>query len=250
MDIMETMADDVIWEALSRALAGKYDILTRLGFGRGDAPIYLARELATDTLVGLRMPPLTFGDDAQEFGLEVVRQLDSSLPDIETRCSHCGATLRQWSRFCSRCGRDVSGIAPSATGQTRETLRALARDVAADKYDVLGEMSRAEGGGLVYFGRELATGKIVGLQLEPGPEAGVTMTETQFEALGETLKIERPRETSPADTARRQSIPRGVEHQPPAPTPPAPAPAMKREVRMGIVALLVIATGILLYQVL
>ena len=156
------MAEDVIWDALSRALVGEYDILTRLGFGRGDAPVYLARELATDTLVGLRLPPLTFGNDSQEYGLEVVRQLDSSLPDIETRCSHCGATLRQWSRFCSRCGRDISGIAPSATGQTRETLRALARDAAAEKYDVFGEMSRAEGGGLVYFARELATGKVVG----------------------------------------------------------------------------------------
>ena len=39
------MAEDVIWDALARALVGEYEILTRLGFGRGDAPVYLAREL-------------------------------------------------------------------------------------------------------------------------------------------------------------------------------------------------------------
>ena len=243
------MAEDVIWDALSRALVGEYDILTRLGFGRGDAPVYLARELATDTLVGLRLPPLTFGNDSQEYGLEVVRQLDSSLPDIETRCSHCGATLRQWSRFCSRCGRDISGIAPSATGQTRETLRALARDAAAEKYDVLGEMSRAEGGGLVYFARELATGKVVGLQIEPGPEATITMTETQFESLGDTLRIEQPRKPSTTDTGRRLSIPRGIEHQP-RPSPLKLARPTKQELRIGIVALAVIVGAIFLFRLL
>jgi hypothetical protein len=241
------MAEDVIWDALTRALVGEYDILTRLGFGRGDAPVYLARELATDTLVGLRLPPLSFGSDSQEYGLEVVRQLDSSLPDIETRCSHCGATLRQWSRFCSRCGRDISGIAPSATGQTRETLRALARDAAAEKYEVLGEMSRAEGGGLVYFARELATGTIVGLQIEPGPEATVTMTETQFESLGDTLRIEQPRKPSTTDTGRRLSIPRGVEHQTPS-AAGKPARFTKQQLRIGVVALLVVVAAMILFR--
>jgi hypothetical protein len=243
------MADDVIWEALTRALVGEYEILTRLGFGRGDAPVYLARELTTDTLVGLRLPPLSFGSDSQEYGLEIVRQLDSSLPDIETRCSHCSATLRQWSRFCSRCGRDISGIAPSATGQTRETLRSLARDAAAEKYEVLGEMSRDEGGGLVYFARELATGTIVGLQIEPGPEATVTMTETQFESLGDTLKIEQPRRPASTDTGRRLSIPRGVEHQPPlsAANPPR---VTKRQVQIGIIVVGVVAAVMILYRLL
>ena len=129
-------------------------------------------------------------------------------------------------KFPIRLGRDISGIAPSTTGQTRETLRAMARDAAANRYDVLGEMSRAEGGGLVYFARELETGKIVGLQIEPGPEATVTMTETQFESLGDTLKIEQPRRPIEAtDTGRRLSIPRGIEHQPPPPAVQGLAPA-------------------------
>lgn len=240
------MAEDVIWDALSRALVGEYEILTRLGFGRGDAPVYLARELSSDTLVSLRLPPLSFGDESQEYGLEIVRQLDSSLPDIETRCSHCGATLRQWSRFCSQCGRDISGIAPSPSGQTREMLRATAREAAADRYDVLGEMTRAEGGGLVYFAREAGTGTVVGLQIEPGPDAGVTISETQFEALGDTLKIEQPRKPPTTDTGRRLSIPRGIEHQ--APPPPPPARPNKREMRVATIAVLVIVGAVILYR--
>src|SRR6185503_14304839 len=119
------------WEALSRALSCEYEILARLGLGSGGAPVYLARELLTDNLIALRLPPLVSGNESQEYGLEVVRQLDASLPEIETRCSHCGATLRQWARFCSKCGRDISGLAPSSSGQTRDQLRALAREAAA-----------------------------------------------------------------------------------------------------------------------
>ena len=49
--------------------------------------------------------------------------------------------------------------------------------------DSTSAVSRAsEGGGLVYFARELATGRVLGLQLEPGPEATVLMTATQFAA--------------------------------------------------------------------
>src|SRR6478609_5850780 len=107
------MHEDAVWDALARALAGEYEIVARLGLGRGGAPVYLAREMVTDTLVALRLPPLVSESDNREFGLEVVRQIDSSLPDIETRCSHCGAVLRQWSRFCSKCGRDISGLSPT-----------------------------------------------------------------------------------------------------------------------------------------
>jgi len=172
------MIEDAVWEALARALAGEYEIVARLGWGSGGAPVYLARELLTDNLVALRLPPLVAGNEGQEYGLEVVRQIDSTLPDIETRCSHCGTTLRQWSRFCSNCGRDISGISPAASGQTREQLRKLAQETAAGQFDIIGEMTRVEGGGLVYFAREVGSGRVVGLQIEPGPEATVMMTAT------------------------------------------------------------------------
>src|SRR5262245_5968946 len=172
------MSDDAVWDALARALTGEYEIVARLGIGSNGAPVYLAREMVTDNLVALRLPPLLSGNESQEYGLEVVRQIDSSLPEIETRCSHCGATLRHWSRFCSRCGRDISGVAPSTNGQSRDQLRALARRASSGKYEILGEMTRTDGGGLVYFGRDLRTSQVVGLQLEQGPEATLTITST------------------------------------------------------------------------
>lgn len=205
---MTDITEDAVWEALARALTGEYEILARLGIGSAGAPVYLARELVTDNLVALRLPPLVSGNEAQEYGLEIVRQLDASLPEIETRCSHCGATLRQWARFCTRCGRDISGFEPSVGGQSRDQLRALARETAAGKYEVLGEMTRAEGGGLVYFGRELATGQVVGLQLEPGPEATVLMTATQFAESDPSVEIAHARRASNEQLAKRVSVPR------------------------------------------
>jgi hypothetical protein len=202
------MIEDAVWEALARALAGEYDIVARLGLGSGGAPVYLARELLTDNLVALRLPPLVSGNEAQEYGLEVVRQIDASLPDIETRCSSCGATLRQWSRFCSNCGRDISGISPATSGQTREQLHRLAQEAAAGKFDILGEMTRVEGGGLVYFGREVATGRVVGLQIEPGPEATVMMTATEFAAPDPTFELPEARHMPGNASMRRVSVPR------------------------------------------
>jgi hypothetical protein len=202
------MQEDAVWDALARALTGEYEIVARLGLGSGGAPVYLARELITDTLVALRLPPLVSDSEAREFGLEVVRQIDASLPEIETRCSHCGAVLRQWSRFCSRCGRDISGIAPATVtgaGQTREQLRRLARDAAAGKYDIIGEMTRAEGGGMVYFGRDLANGQVVGLQLESGPEATLMMTATSFAPPDATIQLPNARKPSGDQVARRDS---------------------------------------------
>jgi len=202
------MQEDAVWNALSRALAGEYDIVARLGMASGGAPVYLARERMTDSLVALRLPPLESDGESREFGLEVVRQIDKSLPAIETRCSNCSAVLRQWSRFCVQCGRDVSGLAPAPGGQTRETLRRLARDTAADKYDILGDMARAEGGGMVYFGRDRATGHVVGLQLESGPESSPVITTTQFAPLDPTIQLSESRQPSTGQMARRVSVPK------------------------------------------
>jgi hypothetical protein len=243
------MQEDAVWDALARALAHEYEIVTRLGLGSGGAPVYLARELITDTLVALRLPPLVSDKESREFGLEVVRQIDATLPEIETRCSNCGAVLRQWARFCSRCGRDISGIAPGAQGQTREELRRLARDAAAGKYEVIGEMTRVEGGGMVYFGRELATGQVVGLQLEAGPEATLVMTATSFGSQDPTIQIPPARQPSGSQranrssgdiTGRRVSVPRQPTRSSGPATartsPDSPSAARWDAVRLGLVS--------------
>lgn len=242
--IQHPVTEDAVWEALARALAGEYEIVARLGLGSGGAPVYLARELLTDNLVALRLPPLVSGNEAQEYGLEVVRQLDATLPDIETRCSHCGTTLRQWSRFCSNCGRDISGISPHTSGQTREQLRQLAREAAAGQFEILGEMTRVEGGGLVYFGRETGTGRVVGLQIEPGPEATVMMTATEFAAPDPSFELPEARPVSNDASMRRVSVPKDMNRMS---TPAvAPPPAVQNEIAAKESKLLPVAAIVLL----
>jgi hypothetical protein len=234
-----SVTEDAVWDALARALAGEYEIVARLGWGSGGAPVYLARELLTDNLVALRLPPLVSGNEAQEYGLEVVRQIDATLPDIETRCSHCGTTLRQWSRFCSNCGRDISGISPASSGQTREQLRKLAQQAAAGQFDILGEMTRVEGGGLVYFGREIGSGRVVGLQIEPGPEATVMMTATEFAAPDPSFELAETRPASGHPGMRRVSVPK-------EPTLPGAEPPQTETAAKGSKVLPVAAVVLLL----
>lgn len=204
------MSEDAVWDALARALTGEYDIVARLGIGGNGAPVYLARELVTDRLVAIRLPPLVSGNESQEYGLEIVRQIDGSLPEIDARCAHCDAKVRRWSRFCMRCGRDISGIAPSA-GQSRDNLRDLARRAALGKYEMLGEMTRADGGGLVYFGRERTSGQILGLQLEEGLGGNVSIIATQFAAPDPSIELPESRHASDWQQKRRVSVPKGVD---------------------------------------
>jgi hypothetical protein len=200
------MSEDAVWDALARALTGEYDIVARLGVGSSGAPVYLARELVTDNLVAIRLPPLVSGNESQEYGLEIVRQIDASLPEIEGRCAHCAAKVRRWSRFCMRCGSDISGIAPSET-QSREDLRDIARRTALGKYEMLGDMTRADGGGLVYFGRERSSGRILGLQLEQGPGENLSIRATQFAAHDPSIQL--PESRPVADSQRRRvSVPK------------------------------------------
>jgi hypothetical protein len=230
------MTEDAVWEALARALSGEYDIVGRIGIGRSGAPVYLARELVTGNLVALRLPPLVAGTEARESGLEIVRQIDASLPEIVASCAHCGAKVRQWARFCTRCGRDISGLDPSA-GQTRDQLHTLAQRLAAGKYEILGDMTRADGGGLVFFGRQLSTGEIVGLQLELGPDAVITMTTTQFAAPDPTIHIPEARHASSQQAARRVSVAKDAEA---IPGPASSESAGSRRLAIAAVILLLV----------
>jgi len=238
------MNADAVWDALARALAGEYEIVVRLGLGPGGAPVYLAREMVTDNMVALRLPPLVSDAGAQEYGLEVVRQIDASLPAIETTCSNCGASLREWSAFCPRCGHGVSGIAPSPTGQTRKELRALVQRAATWKYEIVGEMPRAEGGGVVYFGRDLeAGGTVVGLRLEAGAGESMRLIPTRFAAHDPTIELAESRQPSGKQIARRVSVPLDVTTAPSAPRRKLAAGAlgMMSPLTIAIVALVILA---------
>lgn len=154
-------ADDELLRAVKEAAAHEYDILGELGRGAGGRVIYLARELATAKLVALRLEP-----DGDGYALTVVRELDASIPPMGGVCPKCRAPLVGWGRFCAQCGSDITGAQRSDSAPSRQELLDAVKSAAQGEYEILGEMDRAEGGGVVYFARDVATGRIVALRLQ------------------------------------------------------------------------------------
>lgn len=205
------MANPQLLEAVRGAAEGTYDVLGELGAVQGGSGmVYLARELASGDLLALKLEAA--GRDAignEQYYLDEARALDASTPDVEMRCPRCHGKLRQWARFCTQCGLDVSGEAPKTGDQTsRAALRERVRAATAGQYDFLGEMPRAEGGGLVYFARDLSDGKIVALRLQRDLnqklEVGVTRT------LKAVDTSQRPRPAPAVTILQRAVAPRPV----------------------------------------
>jgi hypothetical protein len=165
-----------------RAAAGDdFDVLGEIARDGTKTIVFLARDQQSKNLVVLKLvqgDQSTSGPD--EYSLEVAEKLDATVPDIESRCSRCGAKLRRWARFCTQCGADVSGIAPSSgENLSQATLRNAVYAAAAAEFEILGEMPRAEGGGLVYFGRKRSTGDIVALRLQRESESEYALDVTR-----------------------------------------------------------------------
>jgi hypothetical protein len=176
------MTDAELLYAVQQIAAGEYEVLGEIGRTAGGPIVFLARDLATAAMVAMRLDP-SGKDDAgvPQFSLDVLHELDESVPSLETTCPRCAKPLRKWARFCTKCGLDVSGVSPSLSGasMSRDVLRKEAERVAAASgYDLLGEMPRAAGGGDVYFARDRQTNRIFALRLmkESGQsfELGVT----------------------------------------------------------------------------
>ena len=158
---------DRLLRTLQSSLAGQYDLFGELGRGEGGRIVYLAREIASGRLVALQLTPTgskTVG--GEDYWFEILRTLDAKVPALESDCPACGRSLGGWGRYCRHCGVDLSGIAATdKPGSADELLRDV-RAVARGRYEVLGQMDRTEGGGTVYFAREIASGKLVALRLQ------------------------------------------------------------------------------------
>jgi hypothetical protein len=220
--------DDPFLNAVKEAAAADFTVLGEIGRGEGGVIMYLARETATRRLVALRLQ--REGQLADEFSLEVVRHLDNSMPAPESKCVKCGREIKGWARFCSYCGADLTGAAPKEGDAVERALmlEAVKEAVSAD-YDVLGEMSRTEGGGAVYFACERQTNKIVALRLQregAGDEFSVGLT-TALKPIARSLGVKSAATQAlsaiqrPAEPAAPPPPP--VTAAPPSPPPPKPA---------------------------
>ena len=150
--------EDELMRAVKDAAASEYEILGEMGRGERGSVVYLSRERATQKLVALKLRP-----DGSEFELSVLRELDAIVPTVPNKCPACAVDLVEGGRFCSNCGKDLSGTRPGA--ESREQALEAVRRAAEGEYEVLGEMERSEGGGPVYFARALSSGRLVALRL-------------------------------------------------------------------------------------
>lgn len=167
---------DRFLDAVRRAAAGEFEILGELGRRADGGIAYLARDLVEPRLVALRLERSAGG--RHKYVLDVLKELDATLPVTGSGCPRCSAPPRGWGRFCPACGYDLSGGSTPGGRMSRRELLGAVQDAAGSQYQVLGEMQRAEGGGMVYFARERGKQTIVGLRLTKGPSRGYSVDRT------------------------------------------------------------------------
>ncbi|MGD2122949.1 MAG: hypothetical protein PVJ76_14445 [Gemmatimonadota bacterium] len=172
-------------EAIRKAAAGEFEILGELGRRPDGGIAYLARDLAQPRLVALRLERQA-GGGHNDYVLNVLQELDGSLPASGSGCIRCGKPLRGWGRFCPHCGYDLSGLDTSGIPSSREEVEKLAKDLLGEECRVLGRMRRAEGAGTVVFAKPSSKDTIVGLRLRRGERGEVSMDQaTEMHSLSD-----------------------------------------------------------------
>jgi TPR repeat protein len=197
---------------VQQAAQGVYDILGEMGRSKSGNVVYLAREVETGHLVALK---LTRGGAGEEYSLEVVRTLDSMIPGLESKCPECKTVLPDWDRFCFHCGADLSAGPSAPTADEVGDLLAAVKEATAGEYEILGQMDRADGGGMVFFARDRARGKLVALRLRR--EQSADPAQASF-SIGET-QVLRP---LAAELGQTQVL--GASSLMPRPEPPPASP--------------------------
>ncbi len=224
---------DRLLAQVREAAAGVYDILGEMGRSKSGNVVYLARENETTHLVVLKLQRNPSGAAGDDYTLEVVRTLDGSLPGVESRCPECKAELSDWERFCYRCGADLSGGVQAPSAEDKAGLLEAVKEATSGSYEILGQMDRAEGGGTVFFAKDLARdGKLVALRLRR--EETTDASQAAY-SIGET-QVMRPLAAELGKTqvlgAAPPPMPPPVASGPASPPPPAPAkPAAPRAAR-------------------
>jgi hypothetical protein len=217
------ISDLELLQAVKEATSEEFVVYGELGREKTSRVALLALERAKNVLVVLVVAATTAKDGTVELGVDVRRELDARVPDNGTFCVGCGTRLRPWGRFCQHCGLDVLGQIGQADIDTADMREAVNEAITGD-YELLGEMRRKEGGGLVFFARERSSGRIAALRLSKGHSDG------EYE-LGETKVMKRSRM---ADAGMSLSVTQllrpldGAETPPPRPAPKTNAPPAAR----------------------
>ena len=151
--------------AVSARAGAQFDVLGPLGRDAAGAYAFLARETSTARLVVLKHSR-SDSSGGRGGGLQVIEQLDSSVPPPAGSCPVCHAPFTSWDPTCTECGSNVAGTGFAAPGTSLDEVLARVRG-AAQGYEVLGTMTRAVGGEPVFFARDFPGGHLVALRLEP-----------------------------------------------------------------------------------
>jgi hypothetical protein len=183
------LSDQELLSAVQDA-ADDFIVYGELGRQGASLAALLARRRVERKLVVLMVNASTNAQGEIELSIDVKDELDARIPDGGTKCPACGATLRPWVRFCTRCGHDVTGKG-AVSPEEREAMRNAVMSAVEEDYEYLGEIRRSEGGGDVFFARERASGRIAALRLNASQANG------EFE-LGETNILRKAPAPQPA----------------------------------------------------
>jgi hypothetical protein len=155
---------DDLAAAVREAAVGDYEVLGEIGRAPHGVLAYLARELQGGSLVALRATPNLSAPG--EYLLEVATRLDASIPAPPSNCPRCNTALRGWDRFCTQCGFNLWSDRAAGPRRSKQDLLDAVQQATQGKFEILGEMPRAEGDAVVYFARDLATGKVEALRVQ------------------------------------------------------------------------------------
>jgi hypothetical protein len=154
-----------------REFAEGYEVFGELGGNDATDIWYLARDAAAGALVALRLRAQEAGGDEPAFSLEVARELGADVAMGAGLCPACTGRLRNYARFCSRCGFDLAtGSHAPRDAEEQGRLLAEVREAGRPTYEVLGEMPLAGEVGVVYFAIEVASSRLVRLRLRQEQE--------------------------------------------------------------------------------
>jgi hypothetical protein len=152
--------------------------------------------------------------------------LDSTLPSIDNPCHKCGSSLQKWGRFCPKCGTDLYNT--DEQKWTADELREAVQEFATDRFEILGEM-RTQGGGRIYFARDVPSGRVEALRLQKtsGDEFSLGFTGILKPVVASVVGTDRPSigMTGPYPTINRPPV------EPPKPALTTPREPLRTKTR-------------------